>query len=62
MDPRIFSGIIWILLALFMIGDGLWEYLKKGHQEALLYIFVGLLILLYQLWLYRRTGKIGGPL
>ena len=61
MDPRIISGLIWILLGLFMVVDGLWEYLKLGNQGAVVYILLGALILLWQFWLYRRTGKIGGP-
>ncbi len=61
MDPRIISGLMWVLLGLFMVVDGLWEYLKLGNQGAVVYILLGALILLWQFWLYRRTGKIGGP-
>ncbi len=62
MDPRVISGLFWILFALFLIVEGALEALKGGQEGAWVYVGLGALILLYQFWLYRRTGKIGGPL
>ena len=62
MSHRVLSGLMWILLAIFMIADGLFEVLSHGRQDAWVYVGLGVLILVFQLWLYKRTGSIGGPL
>ncbi len=62
MDPRTISGLIWILFAVFMTVEGIGEYLATRNQGALAYVGIAALIFLWQIWLYRRTGKIGGPL
>ncbi|WP_068548998.1 hypothetical protein [Thermosulfidibacter takaii] len=62
MNHRLFSGILWILLAIFMIVEGIVEVVKSGHQEAWIYVGLGVLIIVFQGWLYKRTGSIGGPL
>ena len=62
MDHRVFSGVVWIGFALFMIGEGLFEVFKRGQQEAWVYVAIGVFILVFQLWLYKKTGSIGGPL
>ncbi len=62
MNPRVLSGLMWILFALFLIVEGIVEAVKLKHQEGWGYVGVGVLIILFQVWLYRKTGSIGGPL
>ena len=62
MDHRVVSGIIWIIFALFMIGSGVYDILRGAQESGIFYIIIGALILLFQFYLYKKTGKVGGIL
>ncbi len=62
MNHRIVSGIIWIGFAILMIGMGIADIVKKKSSEGASYIIIGIFILAYQFYIYKKTGRIGGLL
>ncbi|NPA15779.1 MAG: hypothetical protein GXO44_04420 [Deferribacteres bacterium] len=62
MDHRVISGIIWIGFAIVMLVFGAVEVFKNKNSEGVSYIILGVLILAFQFYTYKRTGKVGGIL
>lgn len=56
------SGIIWIIFGLFLVGSGVRDILLGNYNSGLFYIIIGSFILLFQFYLYKKTGRIGGIL
>ena len=45
-----------------MIGMGIADIVKKKSSEGASYIIIGIFILAYQFYIYKKTGRIGGLL
>lgn len=54
------SGIMWIVAGIFMFLLGVYSLIKGDIEAALAPFSIGGVILLFQFFIYKRTGSVRG--
>ena len=62
MDHSKISGIMWVILGVFLTTSGVVSLIKGKYVEATGPLLMGLIILGIQAYIYKRTGSVKGIL
>ncbi len=60
MDHSRISGIFWIALSIVFFLKGVVLLVRGTLGSGMVFILLGALIVSFELYLYRKTGKISG--
>ncbi len=62
MDYSKMSGIFWIITGVILCISGMISIFHRSYAEGLGPLLLGVLILVFQFYVYRKTGTIKGGL
>lgn len=62
MDHSKISGMMWVFLGIFLTSSGIVSLIKKNYAAALAPLIMGITILAFQGYIYKRTGSVKGVL
>ncbi len=62
MDHSKISGVLWIVSGVILCTSGLVSIIHKAYTEGLGPLILGVFILAFQAYIYRKTGTVKGVL